>query len=224
MRHQVSEIRSRPGPRPPAVATVAFVCGVAVVAGCSRDRSTGPDDDPIWDLAECTLTPAYVQDGGIGLDGLPAISGPDFVGAEPEGLNEYVQDQDRVLGVVVGGQAMAVPLGALWYHEIVNLEVGGTQLALTHGTLTGSSRVYDRSRAGGKTMGVSGVLYKNNLLFYDRYENPSLWGQLTGEAHCGPLLGVELSPYAFLEVTWGGWKALHPTTLVLSVVSAGGAP
>jgi hypothetical protein len=224
MGNQTSRSRIRLGPCRPGVVAVAVFCGAAAAVGCTEDRSTGLNSGPLWELAECTLTPEYVQDGGIGLDGLPSISSPEFVAAEPQAVNEYVEDADRVLGIVVDGQAMAVPLGALWYHEIVNLDVGPTQLALTHGGLSGSSRVYDRSGAGGETFGVSGFLYRNNLLFYDRGQDPSLWGQMTGEGYCGPLLGTQLSPYAFLEVTWEGWKTLHPTTTVLSLLSGSGAP
>jgi hypothetical protein len=98
------------------------------------------------------------------------------------------------------------------------------QLVVTHAILTGSSRVFQRSAAQGADFGVSGFLYQNNLLFFDRAETPSLWAQLTGDGRCGPFQGSNLTPFPFLETTWSGWKALFPNTLVLSSDSEGDHP
>lgn len=70
---------------------------------------------------------------------------------------------------------------------------------------------------GGKrhVFGVSGLLYKRNLLLYDRQTN-SLWSQLGGEAVAGPLAGSELRLLASTETTWEEWKRAHPKTRVLS--------
>jgi hypothetical protein len=192
--------------------------------GCSDSRPSGlEDEDPLWELSECSLTPTYLQDGGIGFDGLPALANPDFTGSEPSAANSYVDGTDRVIGIVVGGQPLAVPLAALWYHEIVNLDRDGRDLVITHGTFTGSSRAFHRTEAGGSDFGVTGYLYQNNVLIYDRTDEPSAWAQMTGEAHCGPRLGARLSPYPFLEVTWDGWKSLYPNTQVLSFLPSPGA-
>jgi len=64
--------------------------------------------------------------------------------------------------------------------------------------------------------GVTGRLYKHNLLFYDR-ETDSLWSQLLSQAVTGPLAGTRLSLFAAENTTWVAWKAEHPETLVLSV-------
>lgn len=64
------------------------------------------------------------------------------------------------------------------------------------------------------TFGVSGMLYRDALVMFDR-ETGSLWSQIDGRAVQGPLLGQELQPLAALHATWKEWKALYPDSLVL---------
>jgi uncharacterized protein DUF3179 len=63
--------------------------------------------------------------------------------------------------------------------------------------------------------GVSGILYRGNLVFYDA-ETGSLWSQLLSEAVAGPRAGKRLKVLPAEDSTWGTWKALHPDTRVLS--------
>jgi hypothetical protein len=63
--------------------------------------------------------------------------------------------------------------------------------------------------------GVSGRLYKLNLLLYD-HETDSLWSQLLSQAVTGPLTGARLAALPCENTTWQAWKSEHPQTLVLS--------
>ncbi len=63
--------------------------------------------------------------------------------------------------------------------------------------------------------GVSGLLYKSNLLFYDR-QSDSLWSQLLSEAVTGPLAGTRLAILPAENTAWDAWLRAHPNTLVLS--------
>lgn len=63
----------------------------------------------------------------LDLDAIPAIHDPRFVPAEKASL----RPEEKVLGVVVGGQARAYPLIDLDRHEIVDDVVGGTPIAAT---------------------------------------------------------------------------------------------
>jgi hypothetical protein len=65
------------------------------------------------------------------------------------------------------------------------------------------------------TFGVSGLLYRRNLLFYDQ-ETGSLWSQLLAEAVTGPLAGKKLKVLPAPDSSWGDWKTLHPDTRVPS--------
>ncbi len=67
------------------------------------------------------------------------------------------------------------------------------------------------------TFGVSGKLWKNALVMYDR-ETETLWSHLTGEALSGPLAGETLTMLAAMpRVKWKEWQAQYPNTEVLSV-------
>jgi len=67
------------------------------------------------------------------------------------------------------------------------------------------------------TFGVSGKLWKNALVMYDR-ETKTLWSHLTGEAIEGPLKGHKLKMISSLpKMKWKAWQAIYPNTQVLSV-------
>jgi len=66
------------------------------------------------------------------------------------------------------------------------------------------------------TFGVSGLLYKSNLLMYDK-QTESLWSQVKMEAVAGPLTGTKLHVIPFVLTTWGKWKKRFPKTEVLSL-------
>jgi len=68
------------------------------------------------------------------------------------------------------------------------------------------------------TFGVSGLLYKRNLLMFDR-ETDSLWSQLLARAVTGPLAGTSLRILPAENTTWGEWKKFNPQTLVISFVT-----
>lgn len=66
------------------------------------------------------------------------------------------------------------------------------------------------------TLGVSGRLWRENLVMYDRQTN-SWWAQATGSAIDGKFKGAALKMYpGFSMMTWKEWRTEHPNTLVLS--------
>ncbi len=76
--------------------------------------------------------------------------------------------------------------------------------------------MYSRSvNATDHTFGVSGRLYKSNVLIYD-HQTESLWSQLMDTAISGPLAGTVLQKLPAKRVRWRTWKKRHPDTRVLS--------
>lgn len=65
------------------------------------------------------------------------------------------------------------------------------------------------------TFGVSGRLYKSNVLLYD-HQSESLWSQLMKRAIAGPMVDTELTPIPSRQSTWGSWRRRHPDSRVLS--------
>jgi len=190
-----------------------MVAGLVVLGACQDgDPGTAPILDPgDGESLTCSFSTSELFDGGVGKDGIPALSNPPLV-LFREDEASYLGEDDRVIGLVVEGEPVAVPLRILWWHEVVNLEVGGRRLAVTHCPLTGSSLAFDREPLGGVELGVSGLLFRNNLIMYDRSSDQSLWPQMLRRAGCGSKVGTELAVYPVLEATWRGWRLLFPGT------------
>jgi hypothetical protein len=193
------------------IASAAGIISVLPLLGaCDNDTAGfGVRDD------QCSIPADLIIPGGPGKDGIPALSNPQLVGAETEGA-AYLRDADRVIGLLIGSAPVAVPLNIGWWHEIVNLEVDGVRVAVTHCPLTGSSLAFDRAAIGGAEFGVSGLLYRNNPIMYDRTSSESLWPQMLRGARCGPRDGAALSMAPVIEMNWSAWKQLHPDTRVVS--------
>lgn len=58
------------------------------------------------------------------------------------------------------GEWLVIPHNVMWRHEIVNLP----EVAVTYCPLTGSTLAFARGGVDGAEFGLSGPLYKANLL------------------------------------------------------------
>jgi hypothetical protein len=156
-----------------------------------------------------------IYDGGPGIDGIAALTRPRFI---PAGAADYMEDNDQILGIAHDGESRAYPLRILVNHEIVNDTLGGRPVLVTFCPECGTGIAFDPTVDGKATeFGVSGTLYKRNLLMYDRgSDTPSLWVQATGEAVVGPKTGISLDRVPTTQAPWGEWKVAHPNTTVLS--------
>lgn len=120
-----------------------------------------------------------------------------------------------MFGIVIDGEAHAYPWDILIWHEIVNDEINGKPFSVTFCPLTGTGLLFNRSAISGSTIGVSGKLYENNLVFYDR-ESDTHWSQVLNLAIYGEKIGQKLKIEPIVETKWKVWKVLHPDTKVLS--------
>jgi hypothetical protein len=150
--------------------------------------------------------------GGPPRDGIPALDHPPFLRAPEASWG----DDEPVLGAVVRGEARAYPVAVLNWHELVNDTLGGEPILVSFCPLCGTGLVFDR-RVGGevRTFGVSGLLYRSDLLMYD-HGSESLWSQISAEAVTGPLLGQRLRVLRARMDQWGQWRRDHPESTVLS--------
>ncbi|MBI3049979.1 MAG: DUF3179 domain-containing protein [Acidobacteria bacterium] len=64
------------------------------------------------------------------------------------------------------------------------------------------------------TFGVSGMLYRDGLVMYDR-QTDTLWTQVDGRAVRGPLAGRQLELVPAVHAMWKEWLALYPRSQVL---------
>lgn len=191
-----------------------MLVGVSLLILGACDTGTDADssntDTP---SSQCVIETNRFSDGGVARDAIPALTDPLLVA--PDDVS-YLSDTSRVIGLVVEGQAIAIPHNILWAHEVANFNFPSSKLAVTYCLLTGSSLTFDRAAIGGAEFGVSGLLFDNNLTLFDRTSLESLWPQMHRRAGCGPRVGAQLSMVPSLDITWAGWRALHPDTRVIA--------
>lgn len=160
------------------------------------------------------IIPIEQLNESVAIDAIPALTNPALVGADSAA---YLEDDNLVLGFHLGGLTVAVPHNILNWHEVINFNQTTPRAAITFCPLTGSGLAFDRTTIGGAEFGVSGLIYRNNNVIYDRRNPPSLWSQMGTGAVCGEASGTALQPLALIEMTWAGWRTLYPDTRVLSI-------
>jgi len=152
-----------------------------------------------------------VVDGGPGKDGIPSIDNPDFDLLEN---TAYVPDDRMVVGIQINGEVRAYPHQILDWHEIVNDKSDDSHFAIVYCPLTGTGMAWNRSIDGNVTeFGVSGLLFRNNLIAYDR-NTDSNWSQMQLRGVNGDRINRDIETYQLLETTWETWKQLYPDSKV----------
>ncbi len=191
-----------------------LIATALLTAACSGSGSS-PTAAPELDCG--LLDPDFLADGGVGRDGIPALTDPPLALPDADAVAGYLGDSDRVIGVEIGGEWVAIPHNIMYRHEIVNFTRANTRMVVTYCPLTGSALAFDRSALGGVEFGVSGLLFQANLIMYDRSADDSLWPQMQGQAACGPREGQRLERHPVVEMRWDGWRALYPQSQVVAV-------
>jgi len=188
--------------------------------------AAGPTTEVDLPVAESDLT------RGAPRDAIPAIVDPVFgadwtdvsadvprrgmtiQGPTRKTIEPRLRKDDAVIGVARAGEARAYPLRVLNWHEVVNDHLGGP-LLVTYCPLCRTAVTAER-RAGGdmSRFGVSGLLFRNDLVMYDEATD-SRWSQLLATAIQGPLTGERLDLVPSTLTTLGAWRESHPNTTVL---------
>jgi hypothetical protein len=171
------------------------------------------------DLVAAETTPHSIPlneviSGGPGIDGIPSIDDPQFESVQQ--ADTHLSDTLSGVNVMIDGTRRFYPFQILVWHEVVNDVIDGVPVAVTYSPLTQSVAVFDR-RLGDTVLefGVSGMLYNNNLLMYDR-ETKSLWSQILGKGVVGERKDAPLRTYPFSIMTWADFRAEYPSAEVLS--------
>lgn len=146
---------------------------------------------------------------GAQFDGIPAINEPVILDLSFKDCIEtynFLNENDEVIVVSKSNETKIYPLKILIHHEIINDTLGGVPIVVSYAPYTGSTGVYERKiKNQTETFGVSGFIYNNNLLFFDRESN-SLWSQLLDKCVNGEKKDAELKPIFHLMTRWGPWK------------------
>jgi hypothetical protein len=217
-----------------------LAAGTGAIAGCTagyqgEDVSDEQPPEAIGSVGDVDLpVPAGELETRLPKDAIAAIDDPafaeDWSGLDPEGVDDPTLPADAaVIGVERAGEARAYPLRILDWHEIVNDvfeprskarrtasdgDLDGA-IGVTYCVLCGSSVVVERLVDGEPTIfGVSGQLWRNDLVMYDRATD-SRWSQILATAIRGPRTGDRLTIVPSTLTTWGEWRGARPETQVL---------
>ncbi len=122
------------------------------------------------------------------VDAIPALINPIFVGPS-DSRATYLADDNTVLGLLINGEAKDYPHNIGWSHEITNDPVDGRSIVVSFCPLTRTGMVFDAGKSGNRMfLGVSGNLFNNNLVMYDRKDDlsnatlyPQMWASVSPE-------------------------------------------
>ena len=155
-----------------------------------------------------------IRVGIQGRDRIPPIDRPvftDFLNADA-----WLNPEEPVIALEIGGAARAYPLQVLIWHEIVNDSLGGTPVSVTFCPLCNSAVAFDRRLDGVVyDFGTSGNLRNSDLIMWDR-QTESWWQQFTGEAIVGELTGGVLDMLPASIISYESFKSAYPDGDVLS--------
>ncbi len=148
-----------------------------------------------------------IVSGGVGRDDIPPIDSPVFISAADA---RFLNDKDTGFGTVIDDQSYTFPKKILYWHEVVNMEMMQQKYSVTFCPLTGSVIGFLN-----RNLGVSGKLFNNNPVMYDR-ETESLIPQILEAGVDGELRGLKLETFPVVVTTWDLWRKNNPKTHVLS--------
>lgn len=168
----------------------------------------------LLDGTKYLVHPDKILPGGPPKDGIPSLDNPTFITVHD--ADQWIKDNELVLGIIHKGIKRVYPLQILVWHEIVNDEIAGDPILITYCPLCGSGIAFER-KINSETVefGTSGKLYNSNLVMYDR-KTDTYWTQIDGKAILGELTGMQLKEVSIDTVAWRDWKKEHPDSEVLS--------
>ena len=186
---------------------------------------------PEWEnlFAEGSIDWRHVSWGGVRIDDrlfdktdepcncIPAADNPPVTDAASA---TWLDDDEIVFGISVGGEHRAYPRPIMEVREMVNDTLGGRHLGIPYCTLCASAQAYftDRMPPGVQrpVLRTSGLLIRSNKVMYD-LNSFSIFDTFRGNAVTGPLAErkIQLEQAGVVTTRWADWKKAHPDTTVL---------
>ncbi len=198
--------------------TALVLFSVLIAAGCSSGSGGGGSGAPVAaeDTSEWLISTDFVFDGGPGVDGIPALENPNFQSAS---TILTVSASDLAFAVKHNGGIKIYPQDIMDWHEIVNDGPEDNPFVLSYCPLTGSAIAWLGSATDeNATFGVSGLLYNNNLLLYDR-QSGSLWSQMYETSVNGPRIGELPQRVPLIEAEFGTLRDMYPDAMVMTRIT-----
>jgi len=146
-----------------------------------------------------------------GPDRIVSIDAPFFKPISKSNLS----DNEIVFAYRYGDSIKIYPQNTVWGHEIINDRIADHFFAITFCPLTGSALAWDRTINGKVTeFGVSGHLFNDNLIPYDRNTN-NYWSQMQLQSIKGNQAGNILRNEYLLMASAETIKLSFPQAMVL---------
>lgn len=177
----------------------AFFDNVQLSNGVVIQNTPDSSDDEEW----------LINTGSISFgsfkDGIRSIDNPVFLDQLGKNVVDHslygsLGDDELATVVHYNGLSRIYPHRILEYHEIVNDFIDDFYFTISFCPLTGTSKVWNREMNGSITeFGVSGLLFNNNLILYDR-RTDSNWSQILDVAVNGQLVGEKANNIELAEM------------------------
>ncbi len=146
------------------------------------------------------------------IDVFPLVTEPIYTpaGEAPDKLLS-----DRAVVFMINETVFIYPFWMLGV-EVVNDQVGDTHFSVTYCPKTRTTYVVDRELEGKiHTFRASGLLYQDNLVYYD-LETGSFWSQMLFKSIKGAHSGLEPEYINSFETTYGLAKEFFPEAIVFT--------
>ncbi|NOR87697.1 MAG: DUF3179 domain-containing protein [Bacteroidales bacterium] len=163
-----------------------------LLLNCQKAEMNKPTTSSINDLNNGWQVPLdQLVISSLPMDRIPSIDDPYFEELNDHHLNPF----EKVYVYRFENTLKVYPQNILAIHEIVNDHIGDHYFAITYCPLTASAIAWNREISGSITeFGVSGHLYHDNLIAYDR-NSQNYWSQMSLKSikgsHTGELLESE---------------------------------
>ncbi|MCZ6671476.1 MAG: DUF3179 domain-containing (seleno)protein [Verrucomicrobia bacterium] len=166
-----------------------------------------------FNLGNVTIPLEEIISGGPPRDGIPSLSDPNFLFINQV---DYMVNSDILIAVTSGGETRGYPFRILNWHEVVNDQIDDDAFVVTYCPLCGTAIVFEAEVNGYvRNFGVSGMLFQNNVLMYDR-GTESLWSQFMLQSVSGTMQKIRLKWKLSEQITWEDFKTKYPGGKLLS--------
>jgi len=171
----------------------------------------------LTDTTKSDINLSFILDWWPWKDWIPSINNPKFVNVDNTLWQIWLNDDTLWISVTIWDESKFYPYSILYWHEIVNDEIGDKKISVTFCPLCWTAIVYDRVLEWEELLfWVSWKLYESNLLMYDN-KTESLWSQSIWKAVVWDYLKTELDLIQSDLMNFSEFKSNSPNWKVLSI-------
>jgi len=175
-----------------------FIFTVIILTYCesSEDNSQNKAFNNGWAIDTSDLTGTSIVK-----DAFPIVTNPSYT----TNKNINLSEKEKVVAIRVQDSILVYPLRYMGV-EVLNDKQASLSFAVTYCPITKSAYVLKRNIDNQVlTFSASGILYKDNLIFYD-LETETLWSQMLFKGINGKFLNETVQTVNSIETVWGTIK------------------